>query len=100
MEERGNIECPDQDIKETTTLSRTALPPQKSTTWRQAGKAEHPETEKQTKKSPKIGRQRKNTQLKGMKKSPEKELNEIEVNKLSDVQLKKNAYNHAPGIQS
>ena len=44
--------------------------------------------QKQT-KSPKVGRQRKNTQSKGKEESPEKELNEIEANNLSDIDFKK-----------
>ena len=35
-----------------------------------------------------MGIQRKNPQLKGMEESPEKELNEIEANNLSDIEFK------------
>ena len=49
MEERAILEHPDKEIKETTPLSPTELLPQKSTPGRQAGKAEHPEMQKQTK---------------------------------------------------
>ena len=53
-----------------------------------AGKAEHWESQKQT-ESPKMRRQRKNPQLKGMEDSPVKELNAMEASKLSDTKLKK-----------
>ena len=36
-----------------------------------------------------MGRKRKNPQTKGMEESPVKELNEIEANKLSDIEFKK-----------
>ena len=45
--------------------------------------------QKQTKGSPKMGRQRKNLQLKGMEESPVKELNEMEASKLSDIEFKR-----------
>ena len=40
------------------------------------------------KESPKIGRQRKNPQSKGIEDSPLKELNEMKVSKLSDIEFK------------
>ena len=40
------------------------------------------------KESPKMGRQRKNLQSKGMEESPVKELNEIEASNLSDIEFK------------
>ena len=54
-----------------------------------AGKAEHPESQKQTKESLKMGRQRKNTESKRMVESLVKDLNEIEASKLSDMELKR-----------
>ena len=54
-----------------------------------SGKAECREMQKQTKGSPKMGRQRKNLQLKGMEESPVKELNEMEASKLSDIEFKR-----------
>ena len=45
--------------------------------------------QEQTKGSPKMGRQRKNLQLKGMEESPVKELNEMEASKLSDREFKR-----------
>ena len=47
--------------------------------------------------SPKIGRQRNNSQSKGKEKSPERELNEIETSKLSDNRTQKNDYKNAQG---
>ena len=40
------------------------------------------------KKSPKMERQKKNLQSKGMENSPLKELNEMDVSKLSDIEFK------------
>ena len=44
--------------------------------------------QKQTKESPKMGRQRNNPQLKRKEESPEKELNEFEASNLSDTEFK------------
>ena len=52
------------------------------------GKAEHLESQKQ-KASPKVGSQTKNLQSKGIEHSPVKELNEMEVSKLSDIEFKR-----------
>ena len=84
-------------MKKTGPLNPTELLSQKFTQQRQAGKAEHPETNKNKwKESPKIGRQRKNPQLKGMDESTEKELNVIEVSNIWDNELK-NGYKDPQG---
>ena len=54
-----------------------------------AGKAEYWELQKQTKESPKMGRQRKNLQSKGMEDCPMKGLNETETSKLLDIEFKR-----------
>ena len=45
MEERATLEHPGKETKETVPLGPTELLPQKSTPRRQAGKAEHAETQ-------------------------------------------------------
>ena len=50
MEQRATLEHTAQEIKETAPMSPTELLPHKSTPQRQAGKAEHPETQKQAKR--------------------------------------------------
>ena len=52
-------------------------------------KAEYQESQGKKKESPKMGRQRKNLQSKGMEDSPLKELNEMGVSKLSDIEFKR-----------
>ena len=81
MEEWATPEHLDK-IKETAPLSPTELLPQKSTWWGQAKQSRNKQKE-----SPKMGRQGKNPQLKGMEESPVKELNEIEASKLSDIEF-------------
>ena len=46
-----------------------------------------------------MGRQRKKPQLKGIKESSEKEVNEIEASNLSDTEFKKNGYKDARETQ-
>ena len=48
----------------------------------------HQEEQKKKNESPKIGKQKENMQSKGMEDSPLKELNEMEVSKLSDIEFK------------
>ena len=43
-------EHPDKEIKKTAPLNPTEVVPQKTTPQRQAGKAQHPEVQKQTKR--------------------------------------------------
>ena len=49
-EERANLEHPDKEIKETTSLSPTESQSQKFTPMKTAGKVEHMESQKQTKR--------------------------------------------------
>ena len=75
-------------MKEIAPLSHTGLLPQKITPQRQGVKADQLYTEKQTRESPKMRRQRKQTQSEGKEESPERLLNKIEVTKLSDIEFK------------
>ena len=54
-------------------------------TTKTSGKAEHPESQKQ-RESPKMVRQRKNLQSKGMEELPVKKLNEMEASQLISKQ--------------
>ena len=88
-EERATLGHSDKEIKETTALNLIQLLPQKITLQRQLEKQNIRNHRKKTKQkeSPKMGRQRKNLQSKGMEDSPLKELNEMEVSKLSDIEF-------------
>ena len=65
---RAILEHPDKEIKNIAPPSHTELLLQNTNPQRHAGKAEHSEMQKQ-KKSPKMGRKRKNIQSKRMKDS-------------------------------
>ena len=84
---KGNPRESREDQRDHTTESHqgpmTEVHPTKT-----ADKAEHQESHRQ-KDSPKMGRQRKNLQLKRMEDSPVKELNEMEASKLSDVEFER-----------
>ena len=60
----------------------------KFTIWRQLAKQSTGNHRNKQKESPKMGRQRKNFQSKGMEDSPLRELNEMEASKLSHVEFK------------
>ena len=82
MEEKATLEHTDKEITETTPLSPTEPLPQMFTLCRQVAKQSIRTQKNKQKESPKMGRQRKNLQLKGMENSPVKELNEVEGSKL------------------
>ena len=89
QEKRATLQHPDKEIKETTPLNPTEPLPQKFTPQRQLAKQSIRNCRKNQKDSPKMGRQRKNMQSKGMEESPEKGLNEMEASKLSDIEGKR-----------
>ena len=85
---RASQEYPAQDIKETASLSPTDLLPQKVTPWRLLSKQINMICRNKWDKPPKMGRWRNNPQSKTKKEPPERELNEIEASKLSDIEFK------------
>ena len=89
MEERANLEHPHKDIKEIAPLSPTELLPQNFTLQRQLEKQSVGKCTNKQNESPKMGRQQKNPQSKGMEDSSVKELNEMEASKLSDIEFKR-----------
>ena len=89
MEERTTLKHPDKKIKKNTPLNPTELLPQKFTLQRQlANQKKHQEAQKQRKSHIKLG-EKKNMQSKEMEDSSLKEINEIEVCKLSDIEFKR-----------
>ena len=89
MEERATLKHPDKEIKETTPLNLTEFLTYKFALQRQLTKQNIRKHRNKQKESPKMGRQKKNTQSKGMEDSPLQEINEMEKNKLLDIEFKR-----------
>ena len=82
------LEYADREIKKTTPRNPTELLPQKFTLQRQSAKPNVKICRNKQKDILKAGKQRESLQSKGMEDSPLKELNEMEVTKLSDIEFK------------
>ena len=79
MEERATLQHPDKEIKETTPLNPIEFLPEKFILQTQLANRNIRKCTNKQKESPKMRRQKKNMQSKGMEDSPLKELNEMEV---------------------
>ena len=86
-EERANLECPDKEIRDHTTEPHR-IPTREVHPTKTATKQNIRKHRNKQKESPKMGRQKANLRSEGMEDSPLKELNEMEVTKLSDVEFK------------
>ena len=79
IEERANLEDPDKETKGTTPLHLIQFLPEKFILQTQLANRNIRKCTNKQKESPKMRRQKKNMQSKGMEDSPLKELNEMEV---------------------